>query len=235
MASLVVLAGPAGAQPTQAPGFRMQQLTLPSANGPTLLYGVAVPRDYDGKTPRPLVLALHPGGGGTPYYGAQFMRQIVLPGAGSLGAIFVAPDCPARSWSDPAAEQASLALVEHIASEYAVDRRRVVVAGFSMGGRGTWFLSSRHPDLFNAAIVMAGASDEPVDRLGLVPTYIIHSRQDEVVPYDQAERRAVGLERLGRAVKLDVLDGVGHFQMGGYVAALRRAADWVTARWRSGN
>jgi hypothetical protein len=36
-------------------------------------------------------------------------------------------------------------------------------------------------------------------------------------------------------VKLDVLDDVGHFQMGGYVAALRRAADWVAARWASGH
>jgi predicted peptidase len=231
-AAVVLGLGPSpAAQMAQPPAYRVQQRTLTWNDGSTLLYGVALPRGHDPATPRPLVLALHPGGGRVPYYGAQFLRQIVLAGAGSLDAIFVAPDCPTRSWTDPAAEQAIVGLLEHVASEYAVDRRRRLVTGFSMGGRGTWFLSARHADRFTAAIVMAGASDEPVERLGRMPTFVIHSRADEVVPYEQAERRVTALRQLDRPVEFLALDGVGHYQMGGYIQALQRAAAWVGARW----
>ena len=95
------------------------------------------------------------------------MRGIVSPALKDLNAIIVAPDCPTRSWSDPAAEQAVMALLQNVMKEYAVDRRRILVTGFSLGGRGTWFMSSRHADLFTGAIPIAGASgDEPLDRLG---------------------------------------------------------------------
>src|SRR5579864_3250063 len=130
----------------QAPAFRFQQKTLQMPDGTTLLYGRAVPGDYDPQQPRPLVLALHPGGEKTPYYGAQYMRSVFLPGLRSLDPIMVAPDCPTRAWSDPAAENAVMALIENVLTEYSIDRRRILVVGFSLGGRGAWFMESRHSD-----------------------------------------------------------------------------------------
>jgi dipeptidyl aminopeptidase/acylaminoacyl peptidase len=65
-----------------------------------------------------------------------------------------------------------------------------------------------------------------------VPTFIIHSRDDQVVPFAQAEQRAALLERLGRDVKFEPLERVGHFDMGGYVPALARAGAWVAERWK---
>jgi predicted peptidase len=215
----------------QAPAFRLQQHTLQMPDGTTLLYGRAVPGDYDPKQPRPLVLALHPGGDKTAYYGAQYMRSVFLPGLRDLDPIMVAPDCPTRAWSDSAAEKAVMALMENVLGEYSIDRRRVLVVGFSLGGRGTWFMESRHPDLFTAAIVMAGATDEPLEGLARIPTYIIHSRDDQVVPFAQAEQRAASLERMGRPVKFEALEGLGHFDMSGYTPALQRAGSWVAERW----
>jgi len=216
----------------QAPAFRLQQKTLQTPDGTTLLYGRAVPGDYDPKQPRPLVLALHPGGEKAPYYGAQYMRAVFLPGLRELNPIMVAPDCPTRAWSDPAAEHAVMALMENVLSEYSIDRGRILVVGFSLGGRGTWFMESRHSDLFTAAIVMAGTTDESLEGLARIPTYIIHSRDDKVVPFGQAEQRAAALERMGRPVKFDMLEGLGHFDMDGYSPALLRAGSWVAERWR---
>jgi predicted peptidase len=159
------------------------------------------------------------------------MRTVFLPGLRDLDPIMVAPDCPTRAWSDPAAEKAVMALMESVLSEYSVDRRRVLVMGFSLGGRGTWFMESRHSDLFTAAIVMAGATDEPLEGLARIPTYIIHSRDDQVVPFAQAEQRAASLERMGRPVKFEALEGLGHFDMSGYTPALQRAGSWVAERW----
>jgi predicted peptidase len=150
-----------------------------------------------------------------------------------MGAIMIAPDCPPPgSWSDPAGERAVLALVESIRKEYTIDPRRILVTGFSMGGRGTWFMAARHSDLFTAAIPIAGApGGEPLDRLGRIPTYIIHSRADQVVPFEGDARAAHELEKLGRPVSFEPLDGIGHYEMGGYVDSLARAGRWVMDRW----
>jgi predicted peptidase len=215
----------------QAPAFRLQQKTFETPDGTTLLYGRVVPGDYDPKQARPLVLALHPGGERTSFIGAQYMRTVFLPGLRELNPIMVAPDCPTPAWSDPAAEKAVMALMQNVLSEYSIDRRRILVIGFSLGGRGAWFMESRHPDLFTAAIVMAGTTDEPIESLARIPTYIIHSRDDQVVPFDQAQQRAAALERMGRPVRFEALEGLRHFDMGGYSPALRRAGSWVVERW----
>ena len=211
---------------------RLQKLTFETPDGATIRYGLAVPRDYDPRQPRPLVLALHPGGDRTLYYGDLFMRQIFLPGLGDLDPIMVAPDCPTRAWTDSAADAAVTALIGSVMNEYAIDRRRILVTGFSLGGSGTWFMSSRHTDLFTAAIVMAGRTDEPLERLAKIPTYIIHGRDDEVVPFAQAEQRAGELEHLGRIVKFEALQGVRHFDMRSYLPALQRGGRWVMEHWK---
>jgi predicted peptidase len=126
-----------------------------------------------------------------------------------------------------------MALIDQVRKDHPIDPRRILVTGFSMGGRGTWFMASRHGDLFTAAIPMAASiGDEPVDGLGTIPTYIIHSRDDQVVPFAPAERNARELERLGRSVKFEELRGIGHYEMTAYVDALRRAGQWVFDHWK---
>lgn len=209
----------------------MERRTFKAPDGSMMRYGLTLPAGYNASRPRPLVLALHPGGGGTPYYGDGFMRSIFFPGLRELAPIVIAPDAPGGTWTDARAEQAVMALMAEVTNEFAVDRRRVLVVGFSLGGRGTWYLSARHPDRFTAAIVMAGRSDDPLADLGKIPTYVIHSRDDEVVPFAQAEDRVRALERMGRPIRFDPLAGIGHYDMGRYLAALQRGARWVNERW----
>lgn len=232
--SLVLASALSVALAAQSAAPAVLQRTFVAPDTGRILYGLSVPAGYTAREPRPLVVALHPGGPRTPYYGLSFLRGIVSPALGDLGAIMIAPDCPPPgSWSDAAGERAVLALVESVLKEYAIDRRRILVTGFSMGGRGTWFLSSRHADLFTAAIPIAGSpGGEPLDRLGRMPTYVIHSRDDEVVPFAQDEQAARELETRGRAVRFEALAGIGHYQMGGYVDALARAGRWVVEQWK---
>jgi predicted peptidase len=227
--ALLALLGVLG-QPT-APGMYTMVFSVPDF-GP-MRYAVFIPRGYNAREPRPVVLALHPGGERFPGYGGAFVQQVVAPGLTDLGAIIIAPDVPTRAWTDPIAERAVVALIRSMLTEYNIDRSRVLVAGFSLGGRGTWFLSSRHSDLFTAAIVMAGSrGDEPIDRLARIPTYVIHSRDDEVVPFEPTERAVAELTRLDRTIAFESLEGLTHYQMGGYVPSLRRAGAWVAERWK---
>ena len=61
---------------------------------------------------------------------------------------------------------------------------------------------------------------------------MIHSREDQVVPFAPAERTARALERLGRPIRFEALDAASHYDMGAYVEPLRRAGRWVTDRWK---
>lgn len=212
-----------------------REAELPLADGTLMTYGISIPRNDEVKdTPRPLVLALHPGGQRTAGYGTWFARTIVQPGIASLNAIVVAPDCPTPRWAEEGADQAVMKLLETVMQEHKIDRRRVLVVGFSMGGRGTWYFASRHPDFFTAAIPMAASiGGEPTEKLATMPTYVIHSRADSVVPFAPAEKNAKALEQLGKPVKFEPLDDLPHFSMGGYVPSLQRGVRWVTDCWQA--
>lgn len=214
---------------------RVIETTLELEGGALLRYAISLPAGYDeadGEL-RPLVLALHPGGR-APYYGGSFMQSIVEPGLRDWGAVIVAPDVPDRSWATARSEQAVLALVERVAAEHAIDRGRVLVTGFSMGGRGAWYMAARHADFFRGAIVMAGSpAQEDLERLRDVPMYLIHSPDDEVVAFEPVESAYAALVGRGHPVELRVLPGAGHYMMGAYVPALRSAGVWMRERWAS--
>jgi predicted peptidase len=147
----------------------------------------------------------------------------------------VAPDVPDRSWATDRSERAVLALVEDAVSRHRIDPTRVLVTGFSMGGRGTWYLAARHPELFTGAIVMAGSAGEADLAAVSIPVYLIHSPDDEVVPFAAAEEAYGALTARGQPVELRVLPGYSHFMMGAYVPALRLAGSWMLDRWSSDN
>jgi predicted peptidase len=239
---------PAGAAPIQRP-------TLTLADGSTLHYAIAVPAGYDGSRPVPLVLALHFGWGDAlpPNYAAIFLQILVEPALRELGAIIVAPLCPARTWVDARSEAAVLELLRHVRTEYRIDEARTAVTGFSLGGMGTWYYAAHHAELFAAAIPMAsvpvvaqtsGSGAETVRRYreagsidwpqGLLetPLYIMHSRDDELIPIEPVERAAAELRALGARVEFLAIDaGLGHHETPRYVPHLARAVPWLQQVW----
>jgi predicted peptidase len=226
----IALTGLVAQEMPVSPGIH--DLTLSSAGRVAMTYAVSIPKGYSPGRPVPLVLVLHSGGQRFPHYGREFMKMLVQPALNDWGAIMIAPDCPTESWTDDAAEQAVVALVQQAQQAYPIDRRRVLVTGFSLGGRGTWFLASRHADLFTAAIPMAASTGgAALSQLGTIPTYIIHSRDDQVVAFGPEERTAKELTALGRPVRFEALWGLTHYEMFRYVEALRKGGRWVMERW----
>jgi predicted peptidase len=224
------------ATPAQAI-IRQRALQLPQVPAVgTIRYGISVPDNYDSRPSGqlvPLVLTLHPGGARMPGYGATYLAQFFMTPLATLNAIIVAPDCPTRAWTDADADRAVIALLENVMSAYAIDRRRILVVGYSLGGRGTWFMSSRHADLFTGAIAIAGSPEgQALDSLGRIPTYVIHSRTDEVMPFGPDQQTTQALEKLDRPVNFEAVTGGGHFDTASYVPAYTRAVAWVTERWR---
>ena len=196
-------------------------------------YTIAVPTGYTDETPVPLILALHFAGHGAPYYGRIILEELVEPALGDLGGLIVAPDCTSGSWSNPQSEADVLTLLDYISNNYAVDLERVVVTGYSMGGNGTWYLAARNPDRFSAAVVLSGWPPEEAGRVDWqVPIYVIHSRQDELMPLEPTQYIVNALSEQGVEIKLVVLDGITHFETFRFIEPLRSAVPWIEQVWQ---
>lgn len=226
------LAGGAEAEAQAGGRPAVEHLTFTIDGHGEMPYALSVPAGYDAATPHPLILALHPGGAQGSYYGSLHMRQTFEPALRGLNAVVVAPDAPTRRWTSDISDRGVMALLQRILDTYTIDRSRILVTGFSLGGRGTWFFATRHPDFFTGAIPIAGRpGDDALDALGGMPVHIIHSRADDVVPFGPAETAAERLREAGGPVAFTALDRVSHYAMGGYVRALRDAGDWMRDQW----
>jgi predicted peptidase len=212
----------------QTPGVH-EQLLPPD----DLRYTIAIPEEYDGERPHPLILALHYGGPVTPFYGKGFLVSLVEPALRELGAIIVAPDSAAGDWANPSSEANVLALLDAIQATYHIDQRQTLITGYSMGGMGTWYLAARHQERFAAALPVSGQPQaDSADFDWKIPIYAINSEDDEIIPLTETERTIRQLEDKGADVQLVVLEGIDHYEVHRFVEPLRAAIPWIQAAWR---
>ncbi len=211
-----------------SPGFNKQELKLPG--GEILKYGVWMPAMNPGDTV-PLILALHYGGEVVPWYGMSFMEILVEPAFRDLNGIIVAPDCPGDGWADSLSEQTVIALLEYLIESLAVDKNRIVVTGFSMGGIGTWFLAEKYPEKFSAAIPVAGRPDGN-DKIK-IPIYAIHGAKDEIIKVEPAKQAIKKLRKNGANAKLRIVPDLSHYQTSAYVDPLKVTIYWLKRVWKA--
>jgi predicted peptidase len=200
-----------------------------------LPFRLHAPARLEGKAP--LIVWLH----STEGRGADNARQLtpevellVDERVQRLGPAFVlAPQCrEGEKWSNklatfplqpydlsavPESEVAGqvVALVETLAARYPIDRRRLYLMGFSMGGSGTWDALMRHPDLFAAGVPIVGVAD--VSRAALLsrtPIWQFHGELDPTSPVENGRRMAEALRRAGAPSRYTELGGVGHGAVG---------------------
>jgi predicted esterase len=65
-----------------------------------------------------------------------------------------------------------------------------------------------------------------------MPIYVVHSRDDELIPIGPVERAAAELKALGGNVEFVAIDaGIGHHETPRYVPYLEGAVPWVRQVW----
>jgi predicted peptidase len=204
--------------------------TLQRTNSPPVHYAISIPPDHSPSTRVPLVLALHFGGDPNGA-GRAVLDILVRPALSELGAIIVSPDSQGGGWDTPENDRAVIQLLDEIIRTYSIDTRRVVVTGFSMGGRGTWYFGAKYPQRFSAAIPIAGFPSASAQQWTL-PVLAIHSRNDEVAPFGPTEARIAELRKSGKRAELIAVNGISHYQTYRFVDSLRRAVPWLKELWK---
>lgn len=229
--------------------------TLDLDDGTEVRYTLALPDNLESDRPTPLVLALHYGWGGgelPAYFGMTFLMRLVAPALEELEAFIVAPDCPESDWHHPRSQRAIWAILEAVQSEYAIDPDRRLFAGFSLGGTGTWFLAADHADSISGAIAIATAptvaSGDTTFRteyrrlmdggtvlwresLATTPFFVIHSRDDQLIPFAPVARAMDSLAARGASIDFLAIDGPGHYDIEAYIEPLSSAVPWVRRLW----
>ena len=161
--------------------------------------------------PRPLLLLLHGAGGSGMRILARMQSEIALPGI-----VIAAPDSRGPTWdivrggAGPDVRFIDGAL-RAVFGRYAIDRKRIAVAGHSDGASYALTLGLANGDLFSHAIAFSpgflalqhASRERP-------RIFIAHGRADEVLSFDTTRERIVApLERAGYDVVFRPFDG-GH-------------------------
>ena len=132
--------------------------------------------------------------------------------------------------------EAALELIDSIIHNSSIDVDRIYLIGVSMGGFGTWEFTARRPELFAAAVPMAGFSDPAqIDKIKDIPFWIFHGNADKSNPVEGSRKMSKLLEQAGSQVKYSEYDGAGHGE------SFRKAFDepqlipWIFSKRRQVN
>jgi polyhydroxybutyrate depolymerase len=175
------------ARPPAAPGVSDRTM---ASGGVERRYELTVPAGYDGRTPLPIVLALHP---------LSVPHEIAVSMAGFADMavqhdfIGVAPsgrlDGTTPYWlAAPSVDNYDVEfiaeLLDLLEAELCVDRARVYSTGMSNGGQMSSLLACRLPDRITAVAPIAGAEFPETCRGRPVPVIAFHGTADPIVTYD---------------------------------------------------
>src|SRR5580698_5218677 len=92
----------------------------------------------------------------------------------------------------------ALQIVDELRREFAIDERRIYVAGNSMGGAGVWNMLANRPNFFAAAVTCcAGVSPDDGTESPATPLWDFHGDADEVVPVSSSRERIQASRKAG--------------------------------------
>lgn len=168
--------------------------------GDSLPYRLLYPKNYNPRKKYPVVLFLH----GSGVRGNDNEKQLAsVPAALTESAgrekyqsFILVPQCPAKDvWvkfpgfpnsltatpePTPAARSV-FKLLDSLIAHTAIDKKRVYVTGYSMGGEGALDFIARRPELFAAAVPICSVSDTATAKvIRKIPIWVFHGDDDKV-------------------------------------------------------
>lgn len=187
----------------------------------TLYYLLFLPEGYEEQAePWPLMVFLHDGG-----QRGWDLSKIKTCGPPQMVEtrkdfpfIVLSPLCPMGQMFNlmPVME-----LIDHVAGQFRVDQRRIVVMGGSLGGIGSWALAATHPDRIAAAIPIDHPGNlKMATDLAHTPLWVFYGAKDEA--FWAGKKTVAAIKAAGNTqVRFTVYPELGH---GSWVEAYKDEA-----------
>ena len=144
--------------PPRRAGLRLEAYVCANDDSaqPFLRY---LPPSWSPDRPAPLLVFLHGYDPSLDELSDPYIPAVCAAVADETGAAVLAPFGRANTDYQGIGEQDVLRAIDEMAGRYNIDRQRVVLFGWSMGGLGAWCVAARHPDRFNGVFVLSGRGD----------------------------------------------------------------------------
>jgi len=175
---------PVGMQPGQTVRVRER----------TYRYGLYVPPSYRPTKEYALVICLHGAGFTGDSYLERWQTRL------GDGYVLACPTLMQGTWWTRTAEELVLATIQEVKGRYRIDPDRIFLTGMSNGGIGTYIIGAHHASQLAGVAPMAGGLDSVLmpflENFRHTPVYIIHGRQDQVMPVELSQSVDRELSRL---------------------------------------
>lgn len=162
-----------------------------------------------------LVLYLH---GGTSA-GNDNEKQMSEPGIDSItdylkqqhkNAIMIVPQCPLRQYWIGPAKYVLNTLISQYVDDGKVDAKQIYIFGGSMGGTGTWGMLAAFPDLFAAAMPVAGDPSKVGEYTSKIPVLTVMGTADVLMNMQNAIDFIAQLKASGVDASIETEEGWTH-------------------------
>ena len=146
--------------------------------------------------------------------------------------IVIAPQCPTeQSWDGKNAE-AVVEIIGDLVKNLSIDKNRIYLTGYSMGGWGTFHLLGREPKLFAAAVPIAGGGNpNDAENFKKVPVWVFHGAKDDVVKPENSQRMVDALKKARADVRYTEYPDGDH-GISGRVYADEEMHEWLFGQRR---
>ena len=217
--------------------------TYVNSRGDSLQYRLMMPLEYDSSKKYPLVVSLHGSGG----RGTDNARQLVTSLSPHLlskpenrkkyPAFLFVPQCPPRSWWGgisglPGVDSILIESILALEKEFSIDENRRYLTGVSMGGYGTWHLIGKWPQMFAAAVPIAGEGDPAIARNMInVPLWAFHGAKDGNVPVSGSREMIEAIKKAGGDPRYTEYPDGAH-NIGEQIINTPELLDWLFAQER---
>lgn len=202
-----------------------RDVTLTSDYGKKWKMRVNFPEN--GEEKKALIIALHWAGGGKTY--KEFNDCLALPALETLNAIIVSPESENQRWSTANNVEKILFIIANAKKYWNINPQKIAVTGYSNGGNGSWFFAENYPELFSAAIPIAGlyAINKKIE----IPLYVIHGAKDELFKVGKTTQYINNTQNAGSDVTFIINEELSHYNGCSYIADLKNAGKWLEAIW----
>lgn len=125
--------------------------------------------------------------------------------------VIIVPQCPDSLTWGVKTNEALKALIDEYVEKDKVDENRIYLFGGSMGGTGTWLMTSAYPRLFAAVMPVAGNPETAdVDLVAYTPVYTVMGSDDNLMTIPRVSTIVEKLQERGGKILFDIEHGWSH-------------------------